>query len=179
MEFEMEKVLLGILGTLCVLLALAVGAMIRLFGKRQMEIREMFTNLQGQLDKFPSVQQNVVQNIIHLGLRNGQLTTDLMPVTLSIDPTKFQINRDLLYKKLIHALDTKKHPNTGTLAYCILDGAGVGELVDSSSFQELQKALTRLLTNEDGGAIRKFLETVAESICQGNAMILNEEILVG
>ncbi|MCX6786993.1 MAG: hypothetical protein NTY93_00475 [Candidatus Kaiserbacteria bacterium] len=105
-----------------------------------------------------------VVNIIHLGLKNSEMTTKLVPVTLSIRPEDFRIRADKLRDKLLEGLATKKHPDTGTRAYCILSHAGFEEYVESKSRGEIQEALTRHLLNGDDEATKRFIETVADSV---------------
>jgi hypothetical protein len=104
------------------------------------------------------------QNIIHLGIKPGAITTDMEPTKLSVEPKDFVVRADKLRKNLLNALATKEHPNTGTRAYCILDSAGIGEIIDGASFQNMKNALTRLLINDDREAIVNFLSTLADSV---------------
>lgn len=116
-----------------------------------------------------------VQNIIHLGLRDGRVTTGLIPATISIRPEDFQIRADKLREKLLEALENESHPNTGTLAYCILNRGGIYEMLESKSAQESQKALARLLNNNEKEATKRFLETLAESVSHA----INEKMASG
>lgn len=82
-----------------------------------------------------------------------------------VRPDDFKISVEKLRKKLLEGFEKKNHPDTETLAYCILEHAGVGAYVEGASRIEIQKALTRLLLNEDVNAIRGFLSALAQSIC--------------
>ncbi len=74
-------------------------------------------------------------NIIHLGLKNADITiAGLEPVTLALRPGEFQVRVDKLTEKLIHGLATKQHADVGTRAYCILDHAGMQEILSSQTF---------------------------------------------
>ena len=133
------------------------------FGK----IMQIVLELQTTIANLPPT--NLVKNIIHIGLKDSQVTTGLSPAKLSIRPEDFLVHADKLREKLLHGLETEKHPNTGTLAYCILNHAGVDEMVDGKSWTEIQAALTRLLANGDNDAAKRFLETLANSICSAMA----------
>jgi hypothetical protein len=82
-----------------------------------------------------------------------------------VSPEDFKINAAKLRTKLVHGLETKNHSDVGTLAWTILNHAGFENYVESDSRKEIEKALTRLLINGDSDATRRFLESVADSVC--------------
>lgn len=110
-----------------------------------------------------------VQNVIHLGLKDGRITTGLTPTTLSVRPEDFQVRADKLREALMKQFETEDHPDISVRAYCILKQAGVREMLDPKSASEAEKVLTRLLVNEDSDAVRRFLETLADSIANATA----------
>ncbi len=128
-------------------------------------------DIQKTIASLPLTAQSVVQNIIHLGMKDGRVNTDLTPVTLSIRPEDFLIRADKLCEKLLHGLATESHPNTSTLAYCVLKHAGLDNMLDGQSWGEAQKALTRLLTNGDDEATQRFLSTLASSIAHATVPV--------
>ena len=104
------------------------------------------------------------QNVIHLDLSGSDLRTGIKPTEVPVDTAIYKPNRDRLHKLLVRAYETEKHPSVQTLAYIILERAGIYQLVTGKSTESLKAALTRLLINADDKAIRGFLKTVSESL---------------
>lgn len=112
-------------------------------------------------------------SIIHLGMKDAQINSEVEPVSITIRPDDFQIKADRLRAKLLHGFQVKDHPDTETLAWCILEHAGLGAYVENKSRTEIQKALTRLLLNGEAKAITSFLSTLADSIAL-QSVVTNE-----
>ncbi len=102
--------------------------------------------------------------IIQLGFKENSLKTDVKETKLSVNAEDFRINKEKLLEKLVDGFKTRTHPQTGTYAYCIMDHAGLYELLDSESTKNLKQALTRLLNNGDDEATLGFLKTIADSV---------------
>jgi hypothetical protein len=180
--------LIGFLTALCLTLITFIVVIVRKFNLRVSELSDNFDGTAAMVgDRVVKIMKIVlelqrtvanlpptVQNVIHLGLKDGQVTTGLAPATLSIRPEDFQIRADKLREKLLHGFETEKHPDTGTLAYCILDHAGVDEMLDGKSWTEAKEALTRLLSNGDMDATKRFLETLADSVANATALPIAE-----
>lgn len=123
-------------------------------------VKLMVSQLGQQIAALPAP----VQNIFPLGVKPGKVKTGIDPINIPISPESFRIDPGKLGAKLIEGLGTVSHPDTSTLAYCILKHAGVDEMLEGKSWKEVQQALTRLLNNEDEKTIEYFLLTLADSI---------------
>lgn len=153
------------------LLFLAAGCFIFAAVVKALEVFKQIDKILSELELiYQRVSEPRPTNIIHLGLKNAKVDVGLKDVKLSIRPEDFQVRADKLYAKLLDGLATRTHPSTGTLAYCILDHAGIYDIMDSGSIQEVKKALTRLLNNGDEEAIKHFLETLADSVAKQTAL---------
>ena len=82
------------------------------------------------------------------------------PATMKIFPKEFLPKKDLLKKKVLEAFQDEKHPCPDTLAFCILNHSGFNGFVEGSTRQNIQRALARLLVNEDEKQIRKDRKSV-------------------
>ncbi len=83
---------------------------------------------------------------------------------MSINPIDFKISANKLREKLLKEFETEDHPDISTRAFCILQQAGARDAMENESASKVQKALTRLLVNEDDDATRTFLVTIADSV---------------
>ncbi len=133
--------------------------------------RNEFGGVIGRLDDLFSLVNDILnrpttQNVIHLGLKEIAVDTKLEPLQLSINPEDFQVKREKIVARLMHEFATEKHSSIPTRAFCMLNHAGVREMLTNQSANELDAALTRLLVNEDDDATKRFLETVADSVSQ-------------
>jgi hypothetical protein len=157
---------LGALTMLCLALTIALWHVWAKFNK----MNGLYGGVNTRLDNLFSLIQNLPpthQNVIHLGLKDSKVDVGLDPaVNLPVKPEDFRIKVEKLREKLLHGFETKQHPDTETQAWCILEHAGFRAYVESNSRSEIQKGLTRLLLNGDDEATKRFLETVANSICQ-------------
>jgi hypothetical protein len=156
---------LGALTVLCFVLIIAL----RQIWAKYIDLSNSFAATNTRLDNLFSMMQNLpptTQNVIHLGLKDTKVAIGTEVVSeLPIKPEDFLIQEEKLCEKLLRGYETRKHPDTGTYAWCILDHVGFHHYVDNKTQTEAQKALTRLLLNGDDEAIRKFLTTLAHSVC--------------
>ncbi|MCX6702175.1 MAG: hypothetical protein NTX96_03220, partial [Candidatus Zambryskibacteria bacterium] len=148
------------LSVLCVGLFIALVLVMRNINSRFYRIMDEVMAIRGLILKIPAP----VQNIIHLGLQDGQVTTGLMPATVSIRPEDFKVNADRLYENLVKEAFSKADRDLGIRAWCILKNSGVRDMVSRDSANEVEKALTRLLNNGERESIKQFLRTLADSI---------------
>jgi hypothetical protein len=163
---------LGALSASCIALIIAIAIVSARFKRTNRRFSVLDINIEQLtreisrmseiLKKFPAP----VQNVIHLGLKDGRVTTNLSQAKLAIRPEDFQIRADKLKEQLLRRLETEGHEDIGTRAYCILDHAGMSPILNSQSFAEAKAALVRLLINGDNEATRRFLETLAESVAE-------------
>jgi hypothetical protein len=109
-------------------------------------------------------------NIIHLGLKDGRISSGLAPTTLTIRPEDFQINADKLYTELCVQLESTEDREMSIRAYSLLNRAGLENILDSKSRREADAALTRLFINGDTDGAKKFLRVLADSINQAQAV---------
>ncbi len=108
-----------------------------------------------------------VLNLITLHLKNGGVTTDVEALKLSVKPEDFKIRGEALREKLLRSFAESREnfeKHTATWAYVILDRSGINEILDATSRSSTKQALTRLLLNGDENAVRRFLETLSDSI---------------
>ena len=176
--FSMETVvgfIIGAVSATCLALIVALATvlakmkstkkgLLQSFGELQSEVVSEMNRLGIKIAQLPVP----ITNVIHLGLKDGRATTDLLPINLKIKPEDFVLNKVKVLSRLIYGLEKKRQifaDQPETRAYLILDNAGLIHVFDSNSRSEVQKALTRLLINEDDEATKRFLETLAESIC--------------
>lgn len=156
---------LGALTVLCLVLIIALRHIWAKLNKSETSFETLNTRV-NELFSLIQNQPPTSQNIIHLGLKDSQVTVGLdSAVAIPIKPEDFRIREEKLREKLLNGLATKKHPDTETQAWCILEHVGFKAYVDDKSRTEAQKALTRLLLNGDDDATRRFLETLAHSVC--------------
>lgn len=156
---EVMQFIVGVLSTLCLVSFVVVVWMVLTLNNKIKNLDKNMRVVIRLITKMPNA-----QNVIHLGLKESRVSTELPTTTLSIKPEDFQVKADKLYAKLINGLKVKDHPDTGVRAYCILNHAGIEEMLDGGSRREAQAALTRLLANEDDEAAGRFLKTLADSI---------------
>lgn len=151
----------GVLTALCVVLAALV-----VWGRNHLllklaEIHKNMAAINETVAKMP-----VVQNVIHLGLKEGRFKTGVAATRLPIRPEDFQVNAEKLYNRLVHGLKVKDHDDVGVRAYCIFNHAGLPDILEGGSKREAEKALTRLLINADEEAIKRFFRTIADSVSE-------------
>ncbi len=154
--------IMGILVTLVVLLVAVMWWM-------HSNVKKTYENILAecrQLNHILATMPKAVTNIIHLGLKDSRMTTGLVPASLSIRPEDFAVNADKLYANLVKGLTERVNHNLGIRAFCIIKDAGVREMVSTTSANEAEQALTRLLNNGDEDATKRFLRTLADSVCQ-------------
>jgi len=138
------------------------------------EVREARVIATEKLDKITSTISDmaigpITRNIIHLGLKDGRVSTDLASATLSLRPKDFQVNADRLYTELCRQLELKKDYDLSVRAYVILKNAGIEAVLDHDSNRKADKALTRLLINENIEGAKKFLRLLADSVANTTA----------
>lgn len=151
----MEGFIFGVLATLCIVFIGAIIVLVR-SNKKKDQINEQF-------DRVFDLIKNLPRNVIQLSLRGVDVDTKLPPLELPISPENLVVNVDKLKGLLLKSFETQKHPNPDTRAYCILNHAGLESIVRSTT--ELRKPLSIMLINEDFDGAKKYLETLAESIC--------------
>jgi hypothetical protein len=138
------------------------------------DVSKKLNDIQKVVNTLPRSSGNraVTQNIIHLGLKDGRATTDLVPVALAIRPEDFQVNANLLYDALLYQMEEvgKRQKNCpDTWACCIIQNSGIQRLLDNQSFLDAWQALIRLLINGDKEATLRFLRTLADSVANVTA----------
>lgn len=164
---------LGALTVLCVVLIVALMWVAR---KVLPQLREVSVNLDQvwkELSKLPAP----VQNIIHLGLKDGQVTSGIAPVGLSIRPEDFKVNVERLYANMLKTLQEEPgyDRDPPTAAFCVIKHSGLRDMLDHKSAGEAEKALTRLLVNGDDEVVKRFLRTLADSV---NGVTLESEAAI-
>ena len=110
-----------------------------------------------------------IQNVIHLGMKDCQIATELQTSKVLIQPEQFQINSDKLFAALCHQLETTKSFDLGVRAYVVLKNVGLEAVLNNESRREADKALTRFLMNEDEDGARAFLRILADSAATATA----------
>lgn len=172
----------GILGGLIVLCVVLIGLLLFTYKGILFEtdkINGQYTSILGQYNTIVSSMGGLsaqiralppsVQNVIHLGLQESKITTGMTPVSIPINPDDFKIETDTLREKLLEGLKTKKkdfEEDIPTYAFVILNHAGLMKIMDANSRRESEEALIRLLLNGNVDATKRFLEALAESVCQ-------------
>lgn len=110
-----------------------------------------------------------IQNIIYLGLKNGSVTTDVVPAAISFDPQAFILKAENIYELLIKKYEEfkarEKQQDPKIQAYCIMDAGGLDAILDMESRTVTANTLARLIVNGDESSVRNFLETLASSTC--------------
>jgi len=158
---------IGFLSCFCVILVITVvwyqAALRKMLADLFFGLGEVTKGL-AEINKTVASLPASTQNIIHLGIKPGEVKTGVGLIKLPINPKDFEVRADKLREKLFHGLEIKAHPDTGTHAYVILDHAGLFEIMEGNSAHEVRRALTRLLANGDDATIRNFLETLADSV---------------
>jgi hypothetical protein len=134
------------------------------------DVSRRFNAVQKVVSTIPrSTGGSITQNIIHLGLKDGRVTTDLPPaVRLAIDPNTFRIDADKLFALAISNLERLQESHTNnpdTVACCLLEYTGLSSWLDVHSKIEFRSAFMRLLVNHNDEATRTFLRTVVDSVC--------------
>ena len=165
---------LGFLTMLSIALAAVVVALAKYFNESNSGIQETIGYLRedimmclDMIRRFPQP----VQNLIQLDFRGPMVQSSPLG-GLSIKIEDFKVNPMCLYEKLLQKLYNTTESetlmqNVTSRAYCILDHAGVEAIITTESRRHIQSALERLLINGDEEAIKRFLFTAAESICNG------------
>ena len=157
--------ILGALTVACVLLVILALAFYKCWvqaSDTSDQYNDLFNRMGEILQKIENLQP--VQNIINLGLKDGRLTTDITPLIMSVDPKGFVVKADKLKKILLQHLADVNNGDKSIKAYCITARSGIRNILDNKSVNEVDKALTRLLINEDEEATKRFLETLADSV---------------
>ena len=150
---------IGVLSTLCVVLIVFVFILLAQNKKKD----EVIGGMAIRFNVIEDLIKNIPRNIIHLDLKSLDVDTKL-PLVLPIKPENFVVNVEKLKKLLLERLEKEKSEDPYTKALCILDHAGLGSVVDGP-LSNLSKPLARLLINDDIDSAKKYLETLAESIC--------------
>ena len=174
---KMENFAFFALGVVGLLLVIAIGIIVvltRNIGRKMTELDGDVNSFRGQIIVFEELLRKLpppVQNIIQLDFR-GPVVQSAVAKGLSIKVEDFKVSSARLYKKLLQRFYSSAESeslmqNVTSRAYCILDHAGVEAIITTESRRVIQNALERLLINGDEEAIRQFLFTAAESICNG------------
>ena len=179
---KMENFAFFALGVVGLLLVIAIGIIVvltRNIGRKMTELDGDVNSFRGQIIVFEELLRKLpppVQNIIQLDFR-GPVVQSAVAKGLSIKVEDFKVSSARLYKKLLQRFYSSAESeslmqNVTSRAYCILDHAGVEAIITTESRRVIQNALERLLINGDEEAIKQFLFTAAESICNGPAEVV-------
>lgn len=152
--------IVGVVVVLLNAIAIVLGAL------ALVNLSEKLAQVNAQLAELRAVPRNV----IHLDLKSGGVTTDLTPQSLNIRPEDFVLRTERVLAHLREGLvrarsfERVNHRTLPTQAFCIMDQAGLHEILDVRSSLSTKKALVHLLVNGDEDALQRFLETLAESV---------------
>ena len=169
----MLQVAVGALAVLCIFLVAGLVVVTRMYNDRLREVVDTSGFIRKDMDRVIAVVNNLprpVQNIFNLDFKGPAMKSgDLVDC---VEVEDFRVQSARLYEKLLQQFHTTGQiqgfvENVEARSYSILTHAGVEAIVTSDSRRKLDKALTRLLINGDEEAIKSFLLTTAESICNG------------
>ncbi|MDO8655068.1 MAG: hypothetical protein Q7R48_01415 [bacterium] len=86
------------------------------------------------------------------------------PSKLEIDPARFEADKEKLKTRAINALHSERHPQPETQAFLVLKASGLYEFLDGMTALSLQKALARLIVNEDRETAEALLGEVIDQL---------------
>lgn len=78
-------------------------------------------------------------------------------------------NVEVLKAALHKAVDSERHRDVDTRAYCVLSDTGLEEFLDradKSARSEAQRLLIQYLANDDIAGAKKFLGELVDAVCE-------------
>ncbi len=88
----------------------------------------------------------------------------LEPASLKINPEQFEPQKEKVKARLLEAFEMERHPYPETLAYCIFNRSGLNVFVEGKTLLVAQKALARLIVNDDKESAKVFLGELVDKL---------------